>query len=64
MLLHVAAIVFYTVVKKQSLVRAMFSGDKRLPAHTPSSRDDLRTRLLAGVLALLCAAGVAALVQL
>ena len=63
-LLHVAAIVFYTVVKKQSLVRAMFSGDKSLPAHTPSSRDDLRTRLLAGVLALLCAAGVAALVRL
>lgn len=56
--LHVAAIVFYAVVKRRRLVPAMVTGDQALPPGTPASRDDGRTRLLAA--ALLAACGVLA----
>ena len=56
--LHLAAIAFYTHIKRHSLVRPMVLGDKQLPASTPASRDDARTRLLAAVV-LAAAAGVA-----
>lgn len=52
---HVAAIVFYLMVKKKNLVRPMLDGDKHLPASTPASSDSLTTRLLAAALALGCA---------
>ncbi len=58
-LVHVAAIVFYLVKKKVNLIRPMLQGDKLLPPGVPPSADSLRTRLLALVLALLCAGGVA-----
>ncbi len=56
--LHVSAIVFYGVVKKQKLVRAMVTGDQEAPAPLPvESHDNLATRLLAlGVWC--CCAGV------
>jgi cytochrome b len=56
--LHVSAIVFYGVVKKQRLVRAMVTGDQETPLPPPvESRDNLATRLLAlGVWC--CSAGV------
>jgi cytochrome b len=57
--LHVAAIVYYLVRKKNNLVRPMFVGDKPLPPGTPHSADNAGTRLLALVLAALCAAGAA-----
>ena len=63
-LLHVAAIVFYRVKKKHDLVPPMITGDKQLPAGTPASRDDSRTRALAVVLALGCAALVTWIVRL
>ena len=51
--LHLAAIVFYRVKKKQNLVAPMVWGDKQTELGVPSARDDLATRLLAlGVLAL------------
>ena len=56
--LHIAAIVFYRVKKQQNLVSPMLHGDKALPAGTPASRDDGRSRALALVLLVLCA-GVA-----
>ena len=56
--LHLAAIAFYTHIKRHSLVRPMVLGDKQLPASTPASRDDARTRLLAAVV-LAAAAAVA-----
>ena len=56
--LHLAAIAFYTHIKRHSLVRPMVLGDKQLPASTPASRDDARTRLLAAVV--LAAAAAAA----
>ena len=63
-LLHVAAILYYLLRKKRNLVRPMLSGDKRLPAHVPASIDTRRTRLVALVLVLLCAAAVAWIVGL
>lgn len=55
--LHVAAILFYRLVKKRDLVRPMLTGDQTLPAHTPPSRDNALTRLAALGLLGLCAAG-------
>jgi cytochrome b len=49
--LHVAAIVFYAVARRQNLVGPMLGGDKPLPAGTPASQDGLVTRLLALALA-------------
>ena len=57
--LHVAAILFYLLKKKQNLVRPMLVGDKPLPADTPASADGSSQRLLALVLFALCAAGAA-----
>lgn len=61
---HIGAVVFYLVVKKHNLVRPMLGGDKTLPANTPSSADNTRTRLLALVIALLSAAAVTAVMRL
>ncbi len=63
-LLHIAAIVFYRVRKKQDLVRPMIHGDKVLRPDVPASQDTTRTRLLALALAALCAGLVAWVVSL
>ena len=55
-LLHVAAIVFYLVKKRQNLVRPMLSGDKPLPPGTPASADGRAQRLLGLALFAVCAA--------
>ena len=52
--LHLLAIIFYTKVKKHSLVRPMITGNKELDAPVTPSRDDGRTRMLALVWALTC----------
>ena len=62
--LHVGAIVFYLVRKRQNLVQPMITGDKLLSAAVPASRDSARTRLLALVLAVLCASLVAWVVSI
>lgn len=62
--LHIAAIVFYLVKKRQNLVRPMLSGDKPLPEGVPASADGLGPRVLASALLALCAVGVAWLVSL
>jgi len=54
--LHVVAVLVY-LVRGRNLVAPMIGGDKRLPAHTPAAADTAGTRLLALVLAALCAAG-------
>ena len=63
-LLHIAAIVFYRVKKKENLVPAMLHGDKELAQPMDPSRDDARARALAAVVFALCAAVVAWAVQL
>jgi cytochrome b len=45
--LHLLAIVFYVLVRKQRLVKPMLHGDKALAAPAPASRDDLATRAAA-----------------
>lgn len=64
--LHVAAIVFYKWVKKDSLVRPMVVGDKQVVANlpVPSARDSTASRLLALMVLALCGGAVAWLVQL
>lgn len=54
--LHVSAIAYYAVVRRNNLVGAMVHGDKRGGAGSPAaSRDDARTRLLACALICACA---------
>ena len=55
-LLHLGAIAYYRLARRQRLVRAMLGGDQVLAAAAPPSRDDARSRLLALVLAGACAA--------
>ena len=56
--LHVLAIAWYTLRRREPLLRAMWTGDKLLPSDTPPSRDDGVARSLALAIALLAAAGV------
>jgi cytochrome b len=63
-LLHIGAILYYRWRKKLDLIGPMVSGDKSLPGAVPAARDDLRTRLLAVVIALACAAAAAWVMRL
>ena len=54
--LHVLAIVFYLVRKKQNLTAAMITGDKSVDTPAQPARDDAASRLLALVLFAGCAA--------
>jgi cytochrome b len=56
--LHILAILYYLLGKKKNLVRPMILGDKALPTGTPSATDTGATRLLALLVAALCAGGV------
>ncbi len=62
-LLHIGAIVFYLVRKRDNLVRPMIRGDKETAVVTENSRDDAGSRMLAAAVFLLCAAIVASMVQ-
>ena len=62
--LHLAAILFYKLARKQSLVRPMLAGDKRLNAPATNARDSAGTRLLALGVFLVCAGAVRWLVSL
>jgi cytochrome b len=54
--LHVAAILFYRLFKKQDLIGPIVHGDKALHVAAQPSRDDARSRLLALLLAACCVA--------
>ena len=62
--LHLAAVAFYQLRKKQNLVGPMWHGDKALDFGATASRDDARSRIMAIVLLGLCAGAVAWLVSL
>ena len=62
-LLHIGAIIFYRVSRKEKLVLAMVKGDKELAQSFENARDDVRSRLLACVVFTVCAGLVAVLVQ-
>lgn len=53
--LHVLAVLFYVLVKRDTLVRPMFSGDKLTAGTVTPSRDVAATRLVALVVFMLCA---------
>jgi cytochrome b len=63
-LLHVIAVVFYLVRKRDNLIRPMLRGDKVVGHATRSSRDDAASRIAALLLFALCAGFVAWLVSL
>ena len=62
--LHVLAVAWYALRKREPLVRAMWTGDKPLPQATRASRDDAATRALGLALASIAAAAVVVLVRL
>jgi len=62
--LHIAAIVYYTRRKGHVLVRPMIGGDQLLPGPVPASVDDRLSRTRALAIALVSAALVAAVVNL
>jgi cytochrome b len=62
--LHLAALVFYRVVRQQVLVKPMIVGDKRLAQRVPGSQDNTRSRLLALVVLLICCGLVYTIVSL
>jgi cytochrome b len=61
--LHLAAIAWYRFRKQENLLAPMVHGDKELAGAVPASRDDIWTRLLAALLAGLCAAALALLLR-
>ena len=63
-LLHIGAILFYLVKKKENLIGPMVHGDKSLAHRVENSRDDARSRALAAVVFALCAGLVATMVKL
>jgi cytochrome b len=62
--LHLVAVLFYLVKKRQNLLKPMISGDKEMAAEVASSRDDLWSRLGAIVLLAASAAVVTWVVRL
>jgi cytochrome b len=62
--LHILAIVFYRVRKRQDLIGPMFSGDKRLPGPVPGSIDNRMSRVRALAIIAASAGLVAAVVKL
>ncbi len=63
-ILHLAAIAFYYLKKRENLVAPMIHGDKELPQALEGSRDDKGSRFVALVVLGLCAAGVASVLKL
>lgn len=53
--IHVAAVLYYLLKKRQNLVRAMVTGDKETMAPAESSRDDAGSRTIAAVVFAACA---------
>ena len=62
LVLHVGTIFYYRLKKGENLVKPMVDGDKETALAVASSRDDAKSRLLAGAIFLACAALVAGLV--
>jgi cytochrome b len=48
-LIHVTAIFYYKIFKKQDLIQPMWTGDKNWTEKIPVSRDDLSQRLIAAL---------------
>jgi hypothetical protein len=62
--LHIAAVLYYRLRRRQDLLGPMIHGDKVLAAPAPASRDDAASRLGAAVVLALAIAAVTWLVRL
>lgn len=62
--LHVAAIAYDGLRRRQDLLTPMWHGDKWLDTDVPASKDSAGSRVLALAIVLACAGGVALLVKL
>jgi len=62
--IHIAAVFYHLLAKKQNLIRPMLDGDKLVSPATPASHDSWQTRLIALVVVAACAYGVYRLVTL
>lgn len=60
---HLAAVAWYTLRRREPLLRAMWDGDKQLPPGTPASQDGAGTRCVALALLALACAGVWAMLR-
>jgi cytochrome b len=56
--IHILAIAYYYIGKKQNLVKPMITGDKDIDGDAPSANDSWGMRLLAAGILALCAAAV------
>lgn len=61
--LHIAAIAFYAMMRKNNLVPAMWHGDAAVSDAAQNARDDKRSRILAALIFVACAFVVAGVVQ-
>lgn len=61
--LHVAAALFYLIVKKENLIGAMFTGRKRVPAHSDATDGRMASSALAAIILAVVAGVVAAIVN-
>ena len=63
-LVHIAAVLFYTLVKRQALIQAMWHGFRQWPVAAIASVDTWRRRLGALAILAVIALGIAALLRL
>ena len=56
--IHVVAVAYYLLRKKQNLIKPMLDGDQDMATPVPPSRDDVHSRTLAAVVFAVCAVGV------
>lgn len=62
--LHISAIIFYRVKKREDLIRPMIQGDKVTQVAVRGSRDDTRSRTFGAIVFFACAALVAGILTL
>ncbi len=62
--LHVAAILFYLLKKKENLIKPMVVGDKELAHPVQSARDNAGSRITAAIVFAICAGAVATMVRM
>jgi cytochrome b len=62
--LHIGAITYYLVKKKQNLIVPMLKGDKSLEHAVEDSRDDAASRSVAAIIFVVCAVAVATMVKM
>ena len=62
--LHIGAILFYLLKKKENLIKPMLHGDKNMAVAVESARDDAGSRVKALVVFAVCAGAVATMVKI